>query len=106
MLFFMSNFIIFPNLETSTDFIHIQTFAGVRIYVYWFANILYDYISAILIILLLFASISLMDVLAYESVVFKSSEICMSIYLEFAVIELRWPKLFGNDNFVHYLNVL
>jgi hypothetical protein len=75
MLFFMSNFIIFPNLETSTNFIHIQTLAGVRIYVYWLVNILYDYAFAILIILLLLASISLMDVLAYESVVSKSSEI-------------------------------
>jgi hypothetical protein len=96
MLFFMSNFIIFPNLETSTNFIHIQTLAGVRIYVYWFINILYDLISVIFLILLLLASISLMNVLAYESVVFKSSEICTLIFLEFAVIQLRCRKLFIN----------
>jgi ATP-binding cassette subfamily A (ABC1) protein 3 len=97
MLFFMSNFIIFPNLETSTDFIHIQTFAGVRIYVYWFANILYDYISAILIILLLFASISLMDLLAYESVVFKSSEIWtfFAIFLCYVIGSLPLVYIFS-----------
>jgi hypothetical protein len=96
MLFFMSNFIIFPNLETSTNFIHIQTLAGVSIYFYWFINILYDLISVILLILPLLASIGLMDVLAYESVIFKSSEICTLIYLEFAVVQLRCRKLFIN----------
>jgi hypothetical protein len=96
MLFFMSNFIIFPNCETLTNFIHIQTLAGVRICVYWFINILYYLISVILLILPLLASIILMDVLAYESVVFKISEICTLIYLEFAVIQLRCRKLFIN----------
>jgi hypothetical protein len=92
----MTNFITFPNLETSTHFIHIQIFAGVRIYVYWLANLIYDYAFAIVIILLLLASISLMDVLAYESVVFKRDEICTLIYLEFAVIQLMCRKLLVN----------
>jgi ATP-binding cassette subfamily A (ABC1) protein 3 len=96
MLLFMTNFITFPNLETSTHFIHIQIFAGVRIYVYWLANLIYDYAFAIVIILLLLASISLMDVLAYESVVFKRGEICTLIYLEFAVMQLRCRKLLLN----------
>ncbi|XP_068901248.1 phospholipid-transporting ATPase ABCA3-like isoform X1 [Tenebrio molitor] len=97
MLFFMSNFIIFPNLETSTNFIHIQTLAGVRIGVYWFINILYDLISVILLILPLLASICLMDVLAYESVVFKSSEIWtfFTIFLCYVIGSLPLVYIFS-----------
>jgi ATP-binding cassette subfamily A (ABC1) protein 3 len=98
MLLFMTNLIKFTNLETSTNFIHIQTLAGVRIYVYWLANLIYDFAFAFLIILLLLVLISLMNILVYKSVVFKSSEIwtLFTIFLCYVIGSLPLVYVFSH----------
>nr|XP_015839741.1 PREDICTED: uncharacterized protein LOC655486 isoform X4 [Tribolium castaneum] len=97
MLIFGSNFIIFPNAEVSTNFFQLQIFAGVKSYFYWLTNIFFDFVFSVLHLVLLFLSLWLLNLLAFNSILFRREEFetLMTICLLYMVTSLPFCYLFS-----------
>ncbi|XP_044266047.1 phospholipid-transporting ATPase ABCA1-like [Tribolium madens] len=102
MLFFVSNFIIFPNSEVSTHFLQLQIFAGIKTYFYWFTNIFFDFLFSIVPLAVLFVSLWLLNVFCFDSILFKHEEFetLMIICLVYVVSSLPFTYLLSHKKTV------
>lgn len=79
MLFFVSNFIIFPNSEVPTNFLQLQIFAGIKSHFYWFTNVVFDFVFSIFPLGLLFVFLWILNHFVFDSSLFKVNEFGKSI---------------------------
>ena len=71
----MSNFIVFPHTEVSTDFIKIQTIAGIKTYFYWLTNVGFDALFSVLPMATLCIFLLLINQLLYNGYAFQKADI-------------------------------
>ncbi|KAJ3650279.1 hypothetical protein Zmor_021977 [Zophobas morio] len=97
MFFFVSNFIVFPHTEVSTDFIKIQTIAGIQTYFYWLINVVFDVLFSVLPMATLCIFLLLINQLLYNGHAFQKAEIAamFTIYGTYIIVALPFTYLFS-----------